>query len=676
MKPADQPVLPSDAPFIPASQSLPEITVRGIILSIILTVVLAAANAFLGLKVGLTVSASIPAAVISMGILRFFKNSNVLENNIVQTAASAGEALTAGIAFTLPALIVIHYWDNFNYLTTVVIAMVGGIFGVLFSVPLRRVLLADQTLRFPEGTAIGKVLMASADKAVGLKELIAGSSVGAAISLCQTGFKLLADSLQVWWSVGSTVIGGGLGFNPAMLGAGYIIGIAVNVSILIGVILGWVIGVPILAHIYTLPAGLSSDQIALTMWKEHIRYIGLGTMVVGGLWTICGLFRPMIHGIMASFASVRQAKLHGAAHIPRTERDMNIVSVLWCGIILIMPIYFLFNHFSSSAALGLPLFLQQSTSWISVILVIVLGFCLAAVCAYFAGLVGSSASPLSSMSLVSLIVGSFVLSLLLGGHIHLTSDSTQAVLAAGIALIITSTIASMASISLDTIQDLKAGQMVGATPWKQQLMLIVGVIVAALVIPLTLQLLFQAYGLGGVMPRPDMDPTQMLAAPQAGLMAAIVQGIFTHNVQWDMMITGVIIAVIILIVDQFLRRFGLRLPVLAVGIGIYLPIDTTTPLIIGGILSWVAERGLQKRYKGKTDVLARAHQKGLLLASGLVAGSAVMGVVLAIPFVLAGSSNVLRLISPHYELWTGIASVIVTLALCIWVKRCICERNE
>jgi putative OPT family oligopeptide transporter len=326
--------------------------------------------------------------------------------------------------------------------------------------------------------------------------------------------------------------------------------------------------------------------------------------------------------------------------------------------------------------LALPLVLQQSVNGISIVLVLGLGFCLAAVCAYFAGLVGSSASPLSSMSLVSLIIGSFILSILLGQHIHLTGDSVQAVLAAGIALIITSTIACMASISLDTIQDLKAGQMVGATPWKQQVMLILGVVVAALVIPFTLQLLFEAYGLGGVMPRPNMDPTQMLAAPQAGLMAAIVQGIFTHHVQWDMMTTGVIIAFIILIVDQFLRRFGLRLPVLAVGIGIYLPIDTTTPLIAGGILSWVVERGLQKRYKTQPDTLAYAHQKGLLLASGLVAGSAVMGVVLAIPFVLAGSSNVLRLIPAHYELWTGIASVVVTLALCIWIKCCICSAKE
>jgi putative OPT family oligopeptide transporter len=668
-----QPVMPADEAFIPASQNLPEITVRGTILAIILTIVLAAANAYLGLKVGFTVSASIPAAVISMGVLRFFRNSNVLENNIVQTAASAGEALTSGIAFTLPALIVIHYWAGFNYYISAAIGITGGIIGVLFSVPLRRVLLADKTLRFPEGTAIGKVLMASADKSIGLSELIAGSSIGAFISLCQIGLKLLADSVQVWVKAGTTIIGAGLGFAPAMLGAGYIVGIGVAGSIFLGVILGWLIGVPILAHFYTFPDTMSASDIANSVWKNHIRYVGIGTMIVGGLWAVCTLLKPMAQGIKASFVSVSQMRIDGTIQIPRTERDIKITNVTWCLLLLLCPLYFLFNHYTTQTVLALPFALQQIISGTGVILVMVLGFLLASICAYFAGLVGSSANPLSSMSLIALIVGSFVLSLLLDGHVHLNSVQPQSIAVAGIAIIITSVIASIASISNDTLQDLKAGHMVGATPWKQQVMLILGVVVAALVIPPILQLLFSAYGLGGVMPHPNMDPSQMLTAPQAGIMAAVVQGIFTHDVPWGMMAIGGVIAIVCLIIDRYFQiRFACRVPVLAVGIGIYLPFDTTMPLVIGGVLSWVVERSLKRRIHNPEN-LARAHQRGLLLASGLVAGSAVIGVILAIPFVIAGSSDVLNIAPAAWGPWAGVASIVVILALCIWIKYRTCR---
>ncbi|NNM60397.1 MAG: oligopeptide transporter, OPT family [Legionellales bacterium] len=652
--------------YIPASLNLPEITVRGIILAIILTIILAAANAYLGLKVGLTVSASIPAAVISMGVLRFFKNSNVLENNIVQTAASAGEALTAGVAYTLPALIVIHYWAHFNYFASMAIAMTGGILGVLFSVPLRRVLLADETLRFPEGTAIGKVLSASTDKTLGLSELVAGSSIGALISLFQGGFKLLSDSVQLWVTCGSTIIGGGLGFAPAMLGAGYIIGLGVTVSIFLGIVLGWLIGIPVIAYFYDHPAGLSSaSDIAQYIWQHDIRYIGIGVMVIGGLGAIATLLRPMIKGIHASFVSVSNMRVEGMAAIPRTERDMKITTVMWCILALICPVYFIIYHFSSSPVLGIGIVLQQSLNWISVILVLFLGFVLASICAYFAGLVGSSANPLSSMALISLIIASFIFSLLLGTEIHLSTSSEQSIAAAAVAIIVTAIISSIASISNDTMQDLKAGQMVGATPWKQQIMLILGVIVAAAVIPLILQLLFDAYGFSGAMPRLGMDETQALAAPQAGLMAAVVQGIFMRNVPWAMMGTGSVIAILAMILDRYtLRKFGKRIPVLAIGIGIYLPIDTTMPLVIGGILSWVVDRALQSR----AEAAKQGYQKGLLLASGLVAGSAVMGVVLAIPFVIAGSSNVLSLLSSQYAVWTELASIIVTFLLCVWFR--------
>lgn len=656
-------------PFIPASETLPEITLKGTILAIILTIVLAGANAFLGLKVGLTVSASIPAAVISMGVLRFFRHSNILENNIVQTCASSGEALTAGISFTLPALIVIHFWDHFNYFSSAVIAMAGGIIGVLFSVPLRRVLLNDKQLRFPEGTAIGKVLMASADKNMGLQNLIWGGSIGAFISLCQTGFKLLADDLQVWIQAGTSVFGAGIGFSPALIGAGYIIGINGALCILAGVILGWVIGVPVLSHLYMPMPGASVNAIAMSLWSNHIRYIGIGVMIVGGLFAIGSLFKPMVKGIAASFASVREMKLHGSARVLRTEHDLPITSVLWLLVLLLCPIYFVLTHFTSSPALGIGGFTQQAISWIGVILTVTLGFCVAAVCGYFAGLVGSSANPLSSMTLISLIVTSFLVVAILGPHMALSSNSLQAVAAAGVVVIITAIIAATASICNDTVQDLKAGQMVGATPWRQQIMLILGVVVASLTIPLILELLFQAYGLGGVMPHPNMDPDQMLLAPQAGLMAAVVQGVFTHNVPWDMLFTGAIIAMIALIADHYGKRHGFRIPVLAVGIGIYLPVNTSTPMVIGGILAYLIEHGRKRRHGDEPNHHHRIEQGGLLLASGLVAGAAIMGVLLAIPFAIKGSSNALALVASSHSFATGIASLIVTLALCWWMRR-------
>jgi len=663
-------------PFIPATKKLPEITIRGTILAIILTVILASANAFLGLKVGITVSASIPAAVISMGILRFFKNANVLENNIVQTAASAGEALTAGISFTLPALIVIHYWNHFNYWTSFIIAATGGTMGVLFSVPLRRVLLADKTLRFPEGTAIGKVLMASADdESVGFKNLLAGGFVGALISLCQTGFKLLADHLQLWFKVGASVAGGGFGFAPALIGAGYIIGVGTCLSIFLGVVLGWIVGIPLLTYIYGIPPHTHVSDIAMLMWSSHIRYVGLGAMMVGGVWAIFSLLKPITKSIVTSIQSVLDARAHGKTHTPRTERDLSIITVFWLTLLILCPIYFLVNHFVSSVNLQLSHTMAYALSWTSLLLIIVVGFALASVCGYFAGLVGSSANPLSSLALISLIIISFVVLLFLNGDVQISKEDAQGIAAAALAITITAIIASTACICNDTIQDLKAGHMVGATPWKQQVMLILGVLIAAICIPFILQLLFDAYGLAGVMPRPNMDPSQMLLAPQAGLMAAIVQGIFTHDTQWNMIMIGGGVAAIALVIDKKIKKYGWNLPVLAVGLGIYFPVDTSMALVIGGFLSYIVDSAIKRKHGEKSIANQKTHQSGLMLACGLVAGAAVMGVILAIPFAIKGSSDVLSLMPAQYAHLSGFLGLAITLLLCFWfVVRVLKER--
>lgn len=662
-------------PFIPASESLPEITIKAVILAFILVIVLAAANAYLGLKLGNTVSASIPAAVISMGVLRFFRKSNILENNIVQTAASSGEALIAAIAYVLPALIILHFWQKFNYWETVLIAMTGGIFGILFSVPLRRVLLAQKSLRFPEGTAIGQVLKASSTGAAGLKNLVKGSAVGGIISFLQGGLQILSGSWDMWFKTSTNVVyGASLGFDPALLGAGYIIGVNVGLSMLVGVIIGWVIGVPVLTHIYGIPAGSDAIGAAMDVWHSHIRYIGVGTMLLGGLWTLLTLLKPIAQGLHSSFVSLRAMRLAGAPAIPRTERDLPINYVLWAAVLLIIPLGFLLYHFTGYSQLELTGALRAAIIVFGILFVILAGFLFSAIGGYFAGLLGSTNSPGSSLNISAVILISLVLVGLFGFQGHLDPNSNQALAAAAVAIIIATIVSCSIVITNETIQDLKAGQIVGATPWKQQVMLILGTIVAALVIPLILQLLFSAYGIGGVFPRPGMDPTQMLAAPQAGLMATLARGVFAHNLPWDMLGVGAAIAVVCIFIDSWVKNYGTRFPTLAVGVAIYLPMSTTLPVVIGGIAAYIIEKLLERRNASSNieeseNKLQEGRERGLILACGLVAGAALMGVILAIPFAIAQSTDVLKLFGDSFDPFANVLGALFTVGLVYWIYR-------
>ncbi len=660
----------NDHPTIPASQTLPELTFKAILLAIILTIVLGAANAYLGLKVGMTVSASIPAAIIAMGILRFFRNSNILENNIVQTAASAGEALAGGIAYTMPALLILHVWYRFDYLNTAAIAMIGGILGVFFSIPLRRALLADPNLRFPEGTAIGNVLRISAsmkNQELGFLQLSLGGILGALISFCQSGLQVLADSMSKWVIYGNTVMGGSINFAPALLAAGFIVGIEVAISELIGTILGWFAGVPILSAVVGFTHTATPATIANELWDQYSRYIGIGVMFVGGVWTILALARPILKGIQTSIDSMKKVRQFGKQEIIRTEFDIPITQAFWLSLLLVIPLMLLIYHFCQDFIPGFSFSLRISISLAAMILTLVIGFLCAAICAFLAGLVGSSTSPISGMTLIAVILASFLLLTILSGT-HAFSVPSQKLGAAAVAVIVCALVAGISAISNDTMQDLKAGHMVGATPWKQQVMLIIGVIVAALVIPLILQLLFDAYGMGGVFPRPGMDPAQALAAPQASLITAVVQGVFNHNLAWNMLAIGALIAVACILADTVLKRFKLRLHVLAVGLGIYLPLAASTPIIVGGFISYLANRKIKKlRHSTTENSIKNTEQQALLLACGLVAGAALMGVLLAIPFAIKGSANALRLINPLYHSFDNTAGLIVTIMLCYWL---------
>jgi putative OPT family oligopeptide transporter len=651
-----------------------EITARAIILAILLAIILAAANAYLGLKVGLTISASIPAAILSMGILRFFKNPSILENNIVQTGASAGEALVGGTAFILPALILLHYWQHFDYWQTVLIALSGGILGVLFSIPLRRVLLADTSLRFPEGTAIGQVLKISQDAKGNLKELLQGSFLGAFVALFQGGLQVIADNFPVWLKASNKfVYGFTFGFEPALLAAGYIVGIGVALSTLLGVVIGWVIGIPVFSYLaHPLLTSTNPNQFAMSIWQAEIRPIGVGTMLVGGLWTMALLIKPIVKGIHSSFISLKIIKKHGYGALPKYERDIPIHFILVLLGILLIPLGSILFSFISHPTLGLEFNLQIITLIVGVIFVLVTSFFFSSLCGYFAGLIGSSQSPISGVSLSVLLLASLMLLGLFHWSAGFTHNTKHLLEAEGLTIIIGTLVSSTCAITNDTIQDLKAGQIVGATPWKQQVILILGTIVSALVLAPTLELLFNAYGIGGVSPPGrNMDPSQMLSAPQATLMASLVKGAFNHNLPWDLISIGFAVAIVCIIADQFLKPRGMRLPVLAVGLGIYLPLDTSSALIFGGLASYVIERTLKRQsLKEKASILAR--QRGLTLACGLVAGACLMGVILAIPFTLAQSTEVLRLMPPHLALLASILGIFSTLGILGWIYRTVC----
>lgn len=655
-----------------AHHNLPEITFKAIGLSLLLTILLAAANAYLGLKVGITISASIPAAVISMACLKLFRRHNILENNIVQTAASSGEALTAGIIFTVPALIVLKYWQQFYYYELVIIAALGGTLGVLFSVPLRRVLLADKSLPFPEGNAIGNVLQASTMEGFGVRNLVYGGIIGASVQICQLGLKIFADSAQFWLIRYNLIFGIGIGFNPALIGAGYIIGINIALSILLGIILGWVVGLPIIAGIYGVPDATSTYAISMALWDQYIRYIGLGVMMIGGFWAVILLIKPMSMGIIHSIRSLTTRQKYGWAALSKEERDLPINFVGWLILLIVGLIFLVLQYVSGSQVFGFSMGKTLLFNGLNTVYILLGGFIFSSICAYFAGLVGSSANPLSSISLIALIFAALLIAFFIG-PMKLIKTDELARQASAVAIIVTAFVAGAAAISNDTIQDLKAGQIVGATPWKQQLMLVVGVLVSALIIPLVLQLLFDAYGMAGVFPHPHMDPTQMLLAPQASLMAALVQGVFTQNLNVQLLEVGAVIAIIVLIFDQWLRNKGIRIPVLAVGLGIYLPVSTSSPLVLGGILAWWVKRQLNRKYtdfplvKAQPQLIA-SERTGLLIASGLVAGAAITGVLLAIPFVLLGNSNALRIIPATADLIPQLLSILTTWGLFMWFK--------
>ena len=418
-----------------------------------------------------------------------------------------------------------------------------------------------------------------------------------------------------------------------------------------------------------LTAITDANTLASSIWKNDIRYIGVGTMLVGGIWTIITLLKPIKTGIKSSFASVRIIRHQGYQTLPRIERDMPIHYVILALIILLIPLGSLLYHFINTVNLPATTNLKIVLVCGSTLFVLLAGFMFASLCGYFAGLVGSSNNPISGMAMSALLIAA----LLLFGAFALanTSISTDAAKLAAAALVvfITTAILTAAAITNDTIQDLKAGQIVGATPWKQQVMLIIGTLIAAVVIPPILELLFNAYGIGSIFPRPGMDPSQALSAPQAMLMSTLTIGVFSHNLPWPMLISGAAIALVSIVIDTLLKKKGANLPVLAVGLGIYLPIGVTMPLVLGGIASFFIERSLNKNYSKPHQIkyAEKSRQQGLVAACGIVAGASLMGVVLAIPFSIAKSTTILRLVPSSFTPYANLLGTIASIIVLVWL---------
>ena len=649
---------------------LPELTLRGMLLGALITVVFTASNVYLGLKVGLTFSSAIPAAVISMAVLRLFANANILENNMVQTQASAAGTLSS-VIFILPGLLMMGHWQGFPFLQTLGICAAGGMLGVMFSIPLRRVMVVQGELPYPEGVAAAEILrVGSADadggeeSRRGLRDILFGGALAAGFSVVASGLKVFAESMSLWFAAGASAVRLTMGFSLALVGAGYMIGIVSGIAILIGLVLAWGVAVPYLTAVTPHAADVSLADFANGLWKSQVRFIGAGMIGVAAIWTLATLFGPMVQGVKASLSTLARRQ-QGSTE--RTDQDMSprwivIISLAMIGLLAVV-----FASFLAGAPVSPALFAGLVVY--AVVFTFVFGFLVAAACGYMAGLIGSSSSPISGIGIVAVILVSLLL--LASGMVDtLLATPEGGKLAIAIALFVTAAIIAVAAIANDNLQDLKTGQLVGATPWRQQVALLVGCVVGALVIPPVLTLLYNAYGFTGALPRAGMDAAQALAAPQATLMTAIATGIFTRELNWTMLTVGVVLGIVLIVIDWLLARRGgvARLPVLAVGIGIYLPPVVSSALFVGALLGWFIERALRRRaLAAGADVAAYAdkpRQRGILVASGLIVGESLVGVVLAGVIGFTGKDAPLALVSGSFESigqWLGLAAFALIL---------------
>jgi putative OPT family oligopeptide transporter len=604
---------------------LAEITIKAVIMGAVLSAVLGAANMYFGMFAGMTISATIPAAVVSMGLLRLFKKYNILENNFIKTAASAGESLAAGVIFTLPALVIMGFWDKFHYWPITVIALFGGLLGVLFTIPLRRSLIVEEKLKFPEGVAAAEVLESGYRGGSDVLFIVKSSIAGAVFKLGATGMQIWAEVIEGAKAVGGTVAYFGSNLSPALLSVGFIVGLNTAVLMFIGGALNWLIAIPICSLTTEwgqYSSGANSGQAmsaidwAKNLWSAKTRYIGVGGMLIGGLWTIFKLRRSLLKGAIEAINAYRKITTTQTPAVERTEKDIPIKWVIICILGSIVPIFLLYEYFVKSVAISLPM----------AVVMVLTGFLFSAVAGYMAGLVGSSNNPISGVTIATVLLSALLLVFLMG---------RTAINGPAAAIIVGGVVCCAAAIAGDVMQDLKTGQLVKNTPWKLQLAEMVGTVAAAFVMAPILSLLYENYGFKGHssgldsagLPKPDA-----LAAPQANLMESVAKQVFAGNIPWTFILIGVAVAILVIITDEILIRRGssFRTPVMAVAIGIYLPLELETPILAGGIISYLIYR-FHKRRNTPKEIVQQGEKRGLLLASGLITGEALMGVFVAIP---------------------------------------------
>ncbi len=656
------------APGSPAA--LTEFTFRGMLIGVLITLVFTAANVYFGLKAGLTFSTSIPAAVISMAILRALGGATLQENNIVQTVASAAGTLSS-IIFVLPGLVIVGWWTGFPFWMSFFICAAGGILGVMYTIPLRRALVTDSDLPYPEGVACAEVLKVGAGEArnadleavetggAGLKAVLVGSLVSAAFYIVVQTQIFTSDVVRYFrWGKAGAASGFDFSLSFALFGIGHLVGPAVGWAMLVGAFIGWGWAVPhfLLLH----PAAGPAATVAENAWAHYVRFLGAGTIGVAAVWTLGTLVRPVIKGLTAAMASSR-ARQSGLGHtLARTEHDIPVRIVGLISLICLVPVAGLLWHFSRISGLGSEALLLALAG---VVFVALMGFLVSTVCGYMAGLIGSSNSPLSGIGILVVVVCALLL--VLGVSAGVLPGARAALVA--FALFITSVVFAVASIANNNLQDLKTGQLVDATPAKQQWALVVGVIAGALVIPPVLDLVNRAFGFLGA---PGVNPAHALPAPQAGLIAALAQGVIQHNIDWSAILVGALIGVLIIALDALLSRVTRRvsLPPLAVGLGIYLPTSSTLMIVVGALVGWWFNRRAERRPRAEA-----IKQLGVLLASGLIVGESLLGVAYSFVVVLSGRHAPIALVGADFataSMWLGgIAFAAVVFALYRWVER-------
>lgn len=647
-----------------------ELTVRALILGSILGVIFTAANVFMGLRAGLTFASAIPAAVISMALLRAFRTSTIWENMTVQTVASVGGAMSS-IIFVLPALLMVGWWANFPFWQSFLICTLGGVLGVTFSIPLRRALVVNTTLPYPEGVAAAEVLRVGSrgadqtesavrENKAGLLTVIFGA-IASALFFFGTKARLFAEEASSFFKL-PAALGGGItgvsgGLSLALLGAGHLVGLAVGMAMFAGVIIAWGIAVPVMT---AMQGGEGSfEEIATTLWRTQVRFIGAGAIAIAAIWTLLKLAGPLLAGVTSALAAQRARASSETLDI--TEQDIPIKLVSLISLVVLVAIGVLLWSFANGTPLA-----SQAPAIIAggLIYIVLIGFLVAAVCGYMAGLIGSSNSPVSGVGIIAIIAAA---SLMLGAMQLLGIPADPSIIA--FALMITAIVFAVAVISNDNLQDLKTGQLVDATPWRQQTALLVGVVAGSLVIPPILDLLNSAYGFAGGPPAvvPDAEP---FPAPQATLIAALARGVIGGDLRWDLIGIGAALGVILVIVDELLVRSSggkRKAPPLAVAMGIYLPMATTMAVVIGAIAG-----KLYDAWVSKTAYAETAKRLGILLASGLIVGESLFGVFTAAVVVSSGKKEPFGLI-PADAGWPAMliaipAFVLIVYGLYAWTK--------